>query len=260
MLTVKKTNILENDLECFLSDSNTIYLIEEEKLSTNVLSATLHTVAQEADWNINSILANTIQDINDEYLKDWFRRFLIAQKYGILPRYPRGGTKQYVIVFSSEGCVLVHCPRHPYTVIDDEDFVPSSTIILSPKGEIIVPENEVWLNEYSLTSHGFTAKWDGKYGIFTSKGNVLFPCIFEDLGNSILADYGCVRYKGFVYLYKLRGAFPMVNPEAIKDVKTICFSCKDKVYSIAPLGENYSQENLDELGGIMYSLHGKTAR
>ena len=257
MLTVKKTNILENDLECFLSDSNTIYLIEEEKLSTNVLSATLHTVAQEADWNINSILANTIQDINDEYLKDWFRRFLIAQKYGILPRYPRGGTKQYVIVFSSEGCVLVHCPRHPYTVIDGEDFLPSSTIILSPQGEIIVSENVVWLNENSLTSHGFTAKWNGKYGIFTSKGNVLFPCIFEDLGNSILADYGCVRYKGFLYSYRLRGTFPEVDPETIKNDKTIGFCCEDNVYSVTPLGEDYSIENLDELREILYSLHNR---
>lgn len=255
MLTVKKTNILENDLECFLSDSNTIYLIKEEKLSMNVLSATLHTIAQVADWDINSILANTIQDINDEYLKDWFRRFLIAQKYGILSRYPKGGTKQYAIVYSSNECVLVHCPRRPYTVIDDEDFVPSSTVILSPQGEIVVSENVVWLNENSLTSHGFTAKWGGKYGIYTRKGNVLFPCIFEDLGNSILADYGCVRYKGFVYLYKLRGAFPVVKPEAIKDDKTISFCCEDKVYSIAPLGDIYSQEDLDELSGILYSLH-----
>ena len=259
MLTVKKTNILENDLDCFLSDSNTIYLIEEEKLSMNVLSATLYTIAQEADWNINSILGNNIQDLNNEYLRNWYRRFLIAQKYGIFSRYPKGGTKQYAIVHSSDECVLAHCPRRPYTVIDGEDFVPSSTIILSPKGEIIVPENEVWLNEYSLTSHGFTAKWNGKYGIFTSKGNVLFPCIFEDLGNNILADYGCVRYKGFVFLYKLRGAFPLVSPEAIKDDKTISFYCEDKVYSIAPLGNHYSQENLDELSGILYSLHEKTA-
>lgn len=259
MLTVKRTNILENDLEYFLSDSNTIYLIEEEKLSINVLSATLHTIAQEADWNINSILGNNIQDLKNEYLRNWYRRFLIAQKYDILSRYPKGGMKQYAIVYSSDECVLVHCPRRPYTVIDGEDFVPSSTVILSPTGEIIIPENVVWLNENSLTSHGFTAKWNGKYGIFTRKGNVLFPCIFEDMGNSVLADYGCVRYKGSVYLYKLRGAFPVVKPEAIKDDKTICFSCEDKVYSIAPLGDNYSQENLDELSGILYSLHEKTA-
>lgn len=259
MLTVKKTNILEKDLECFLSDSNTIYLIEEEKLSMDVLSAKLHTIAQEADWGINTILENTIQDLNNEYLRNWLRRFLIAQKYGILSRYPKGGTNQYAIVYSSDECVLVHCPRRPYTVIDGEDFVPTSTIILSPQGEIIVSENVVWLNENSLTSHGFTAKWNGKYGIFTRKGNVLFPCIFEDMGNSVLADYGCVRYKGFVYLYKLRGAFPVVKPEAIKDDKTISFCCEDKVYSIAPLGENYSQDNFDELSGIMYSLHDKTA-
>lgn len=256
MLTVKKTNILENDLEYFLSDSNTIYLINEEKLSMNVLSATLHTIAQEADWNINSILENTIQDINDAYLRNWFRRFLIAQKYGILPRCPKGGSDQYVIVDASDDCVLVYNPR---AIVNQGLIKPTSTIVLTPEGGIKIPEGKVWLNEYSLTSHGFTAKWNGKYGIFTRKGNVLFPCLFEDMGNSILADYGCVRYKGFAYLYKLRGTFPVVKPEAIKDDKTISFCCENKVYSIAPLGENYSQENLDELSGILYSLHEKTA-
>ena len=197
MLTVTYKTIDDSELNLFLIDSETTLALEDADISEKDFSELLYSASEQADWDIDTLLSE-IQRIEDYDLRNLFRRFLISQKYNILARYPRGGTKEYAITFVNDECVLVDCPR---VIIDDELIKPTSTIVLSPTGEIKVPEGEVYINGNSITIHGFNASWNGLQGLYGRRGEMLLPCIFEMVTNNDYENDHYARYKGIYYRF-----------------------------------------------------------
>lgn len=250
MLAIKQHTFSEKDLGSFLHFPQTIAFFEQLKLTTDGVLATFRVIAEESCWNIDSILNEAIQNIEDESLRNVFRRFLISQKYGISPWYCG---QQYSVCKVSDNSVLVDTPLQ---TVPNKECKISYTIFLSPQGDIKVPESEkVWV--FDTLKHGFHVVGNGKSGIYTWTGNVLFPCLFDAVDNGWPAE--TLEYKGNKYVFTICVTSSEVNPAMFRDDKTISFCCEDKVCSIAPLDENYSQNNLDKLREIMYSLHDKTA-
>ena len=203
-------------------------------------------VSEQANWNIDAILSETIQTIKDDsdpllssVRRDWFRSFLISQKYGIPCHQPLLHKEDYYVDFASDICVLINSPR----VMTEQMLVrPESTIILTPQGEIKTPEGVVWIDWRRSGGLGFTAKWDGKYGLYTNRGNVLLPCVFDNLVASIFWDYPVkLLYKGFLYRFMVEGEKQEME---IGDCNTddkpssIAFVGKKNVFSLAFVGRN----------------------
>ncbi len=128
---------------------------------------------------------------------------MISQKYGISNHKPHQRTNEYYVDYASDVCVLIHSPR----INEDQVLVrPESTIILTPQGEIKTPEGKVRIDWRSSGGLGFTAKWDGKYGLYTFRGDVLLPCVFDDLVAPVLWDQPVkLLYKGFLYNFLVEG-------------------------------------------------------
>lgn len=212
MFTTKETTICEKSIESFLSEID--YILESEELTEEEALKILRAVSEKAGWNIDSILSETIQEIENGNVRNWYRRFLISEKYGILMK-PRGGTT-YGITHASDECVLVYSPHIP------------STIMLTPQGKIKIPEGEVYLNDL-LNFHGFSARWGDKCGLYTSKGTPLFPCIFEYVENSPFFNFAKLRYKGYEYnYYQLEAKSAPKNLDRNK----IAFTCEDSIYQL----------------------------
>ena len=235
MFRIIRTTINEKDIEDFLFSR----YIEEENLSQEEVSASLCAVSEKAGWIIDSILSDTIQEIENWQVRNWFRRFLISEKYGVLIDYPRGGTNEYCIMFASDDCVLVNSPH----IIRNQELIKAtSTIILSPQGEIMVQEGQVWLNERSLSRcHGFTARWKEMFGIYSEKGTPLFPCIFDYVQNDEYLHIGKIQYKGCKYQYILLGTVSQIEKDHLAMMaedsnRCFCFQSDDKVYQVVCLG------------------------
>lgn len=286
MFTLTKYRLSERDINNCLEESYFINALEKIGMSEQEASDIIFSVAEKANWDIDGILKDTIHAVDNEYLRDCIRRFLISQKYGILPRYPRGGTNQYAIMYASDRCVLVDSPH----IIRNKELVkPTSTIVMSPEGEIMIPEGNVWINTNSLSQLGFNAKWNDLMGLYTESGKVLLPCIFEDLSNPIYCARGTMQYKGFRYSYTWRGVVSERESDKIDPIDSECgqmtFVCDNNIYSIFFLGYNddglihkgafsvarqeedpfnalpedeklkLGKENIDELFSIIRSIH-----
>ena len=247
MFTIINHTITEKDIEKFLLVPRVNRILKKSGLSENEVSTTLHTLAEKTDWVIDTILKETIMDIGDKSLRNEFRRQLLSKKFGIQPR-KRGVINEYAIVYSSDECVLVHSP---HDIRSQGYIIETSTIILSPIGEIKVSEGEVYIRVESLSWHGFYA-WKSEFmGIYTSKGNVLFPCVFDHLSNPI--DWsGDLIYKGFKYHYTLIGNVSNTDIEKISLISpSIIFVCENKVYLIKYRG--YNEDGYIHRGGYSFS-------
>lgn len=197
----KRDTINESDLDFFLNDPYTNIEIDEAGISKKEISDLVHSLSDKAHWEIDSILSDQIPQINDEQIRNRFRRFLISEKYDILTSYPRGGTKKYCIMYADDNCILVRSPR---IIRDNEIIRPTSTIVLSPEGKVMVQENTVYIYENSITKHGFTASWNDLYGLYTLDGEMFLPCIFERIEHKDYENYLFLRYKGIYYWMRYR--------------------------------------------------------
>ena len=210
----------------------------ESKFDEGEVSATLRTVAKKADWIIDTILIETIQSIDDGWLKDWFRSYLLSVKFGIQLRHSKESTPQYVLEKANDECALVNSPH-----ANPKGIELSSTIVLSPIGEIKIPEGQVWINP-SVNAYGYTSKWNGMFGLFTWYGDMLFPCVFDYLTNPILIElWGTLLYKGFLYRYILKGKRRDLDNNEIKriteeNLSSMTFVCDNRVYIIEFMGYN----------------------
>ena len=273
MLTIAQTIITEKDLEKFLSDPYTIYNIKKANLSESEGALILQSVAENAEWIIDTILKETIQSIEDEYLRNWFKKYLVSVKYGILPQ--NTDTHQYSVGHAWYGCILINCP----CVIKDSELVqPASTIILTPQGEIKTPEGEVLLDGNKPCLHGYYAEWEGLKGVYTWNGDVLLPCVFSDFSDPMQLEKPCTLiYKGFQYHFLLEGKREEMEPidtDHVTNAKSssIAFVSDDSVYSIEfvecsskdddPCNKLSIDEKKDmltrntkELNGIIRSIH-----
>ena len=238
MLTIANKTISEKEIDLFLEDLYTQHIVKESKYDVEIISATLRTAAEKADWIIDTILGVTIQSINDGWLKDWFRSYLLSIKFGIQLRHSQGNSPQYVLERANDECALVSSPhRNP------KGIEASSTIVLSPIGEIKIPEGQVWINP-SVNAYGYTSKWNGLFGLFTWYGDMLFPCVFDYLTNPLLNElWGTLLYKGFLYRYIMKGKREDMNNVDIERITTenlssMAFICDDRVYLIEFMGYN----------------------
>lgn len=248
MLTIAKTTISEKDLELFFEDSYIKYCLEKDKIDKDDLLGLYRSVAEQAGWNIDAILSQTIQTIendSDPLLSSdrrdwhWLRGFLISQKYGISNHKPHQRTNEYYVDYASDVCVLIHSPRINEGQVPVQ---PESTIILTPQGEIKTPEGKVRIDWRSSGGLGFTAKWDGKYGLYTFRGDVLLPCVFDDLVASMLWERPVkLLYKGFLYNFLVEGKkqeMEIVDRETNDKPSSIAFIGKNSAFSLSFVGLN----------------------
>ena len=197
MFRIDKTTICKNDIERLLLLPLMKNILIHEKLTSEEVFENLCSNSEEAGWDIHAILSETILHVENEFIRNYFRRFLISEMYDILmASYPRGGTKKYCIMYADDNCILVESPR---IIRDNEIIRPTSTIVLSPEGKVMVQENTVYIYEKSITKHGFTASWNDLYGLYTLNGEMLLPCIFERIEHKDYENYLFLRYKGIYY-------------------------------------------------------------
>ena len=246
MLTVTKTTISEKDFEQLFESSYIKYFLKKDKIDKDDLFGLYRSVSEQADWNIDAILSETIQTIEDDpdpllssERRDWFRGFLISRKYGILYHEIHPHKEDYYVDYASDFCVLINSPR----VMKDQVLVrPESTIILTPHGEIKTPEGKVRIDWLSSEGLGFTAKWDGKYGLYTNRGNVLLPCVFDNLVASVFWDYPVkLLYNGFLYRFMVEGEkqeMEIGDCDTDDKPSSIAFVGKKNVFSLAFVGRN----------------------
>lgn len=233
MLTITNNSITEKDLYGVV-DNSLLHILNKSKLLQEDVMVNLHTLAEKALWKIDVILKH-INEIEEKDIRNWFRGKLISKRFGIDPY------NQYEIVFVSDDCVLIRCPRRIY-----QDIYQDSVAVLTPQGDIKVQEGEVWINGNSLSPYGFTAWWNNKMGIYTKKGDVLFPCVFEHLSNPVaLVPDGILQYKGFLYWYNIEFKEPTT------DEPMIAFTCDDRIYSVRYV--RYNNDGYIHNGGVSIS-------
>lgn len=246
MLTVTKTSISKQDLKRLFNNPYIKYCLEKDNINKGDLLDLYRSVSERAGWNIDKILSETIQTIKDDsdtllssVRKDWLRGFLISQKYGIPCRKPHLHTGDYYVDYASDNCVLINSP----CVNKGQLLVrPESTIILTPQGEIKTPEGEVRIDWRSSGGLGFTAKWNGKYGLYTFRGDVLLPCVFDNLVAPMLwNDPVKLLYNGFLYNFLVEGEkqeMEIGDCDTDDNHSSIAFTGKKSVFSLAFVGRN----------------------
>ena len=169
MFRIDKTTICKNDIERLLLLPFMKNILIHEGMTSEEAYENLCSYSEKGGWEIHTILSETILLVENESIRNYFRRFLISEMYDILMAYPRGGTKKYCIMYADDNCILVESPR---IIRDNEIIRPTSTIVLSPEGKVMVQENTVYINENSITKHGITASWNDLYGIYTLEGEM----------------------------------------------------------------------------------------
>lgn len=233
MLTIERRTINERDLDYFLNDPHTNIVIEKAGLSEKKTSDLLHNIAEKADWIIDSILSEQILQIENKRIRNRFRRFLISEKYNILIDYPRGGTEEYCIMYADDKCVFVQSPG---VIRENEIIKKTSTIVLSPQGTVKMPEDVVYIYENTITVYGFTTRWGDKFGLFSRKGDVLLPCIFDSIENK---DYLLeVSFKGYRYSYVPREDIFSEKYLLEKADKVLIFVSGSRFFELMPLGKD----------------------
>lgn len=271
---IKNRSISKSHIDRFMAMSHTKYELQQSELcEENVLNALL-SLAEQSGWDIRTMLFGLEQAVPEKGFRNWCRSFLISVMYNILPRYQRGGTKEYSIIYASDDCVFVHSPR---IIRSNELIKPSSTIVLTPQGDIKTPEGRVWIDKASITWHGFTAKWNNLLGIYSRKGDVFLPCVFDDVENSAYLPCGELYYKGFLWKYYQKGRFDQLKKDDIllwangEDHYHI-FSYGDNLFDLKILGpkigsstmalpiekiDMLKEENKKELLDIIGAIHHK---
>lgn len=251
---IKNRNINRGHIDRFMSMSHTGYVLEKSGLSEVDVFNRLISLAEQSEWNIQAMLLGLLQAVPEKEFRNWCRQFLISKIYNILPQYPRGGANDYSIYYASDDCVFVLSPR---IVRNNEIVKPTSTIVLTPQGDIKIPEGNVWINEASITWHGFTAKWTNLLGIYTRKGDIFLPCLFDDVENSDYLPFGDLQYKGFKWRFSQKGLISQLDKGKIQyladsvECKTV-FSCDNGLFTLEIIGLN--KDGFLHKGGISISV------
>ncbi len=169
MLNVKSTKLSESDLKL------PAILFSQDNMSL------LNSIAESANWNIDKFLSESTQLIKKSKgeprsydvtrLLNYFRKVLIAKKYGI--DISDKGRSKYFVVRATDDCIII------------QKKGCSTSIILSPIGELIMDEGNVFINERSLTPNGYNVKRKSSFGLFSKKCIEILPCIFDCIKNNL---------------------------------------------------------------------------
>lgn len=192
----------EKELKDFLAKalSRTYYSRHKNALSLEEAIQVLTETAETAGWDIDAILRSHMSDVKNEDIRQLFRRFLIAKKYNVRPfDMTQQGTPP-AIVYASDDCVLINMWNRV-----------TSTRVLSPSGEILIPEGSVIFFPNTISNFGFVVMdvATRKMGMYSKSGQEVLPCVFDNVSRK-----GELSYEG--------GSFDLhVNDLAIQALSRI---------------------------------------
>ena len=163
-------SLSEKELKDFLAKalSRTYYSRHKNALAIQVLTET----AETAGWDIDAILRSHMSDVKNEDIRQLFRRFLIAKKYNVRPFDMTQQGVPPAIVYASDDCVLINMWNHV-----------TSTKVLSPSGDVLIPEGNVILFPNTISYFGFVARdvATRKMGMYSKSGQEVLPCVFDNV-------------------------------------------------------------------------------
>ncbi len=146
--------------------------------------------AESANWSIEKILESSIKDIEQEDIRALYRQAVISIMYDVPAEYPGYETEKW-IAWADDECVLIQC-RNEETRVE-------STIVMSPTGEIKVPEGVFLVYERFVGVLGFPIRGIHGYGLLSSEGDVVLPCIFDEV--RVQGRYNEIYYKGALFKF-----------------------------------------------------------
>ena len=160
MLKVKNTHLSEKELgsSSFKRPEDTFLLLKS--------------ISENANWSIDGILHSVSnQTIKDMKLRNGFRKYLIAKKYGIKENYISGFS---YVSYVSDKCIIIESEEN------------DTSIVLNSQGEVKTDEGKVHINPNSfLCGVCFIAfgrnQQKGKFGLYSSEGDEVLPCIFDSV-------------------------------------------------------------------------------
>ena len=190
----------EKELKDFLAKalSRTYYSRHKNALAIQVLTET----AETAGWDIDAILRSHMSDVKNEDIRQLFRRFLIAKKYNVRPFDMTQQGVPPAIVYASDDCVLINMWNHV-----------TSTKVLSPSGDVLIPEGNVILFPNTISYFGFVARdvATRKMGMYSKSGQEVLPCVFDNVTRK-----GELSYEGISFdLVKADLAIKAISDEIL---------------------------------------------
>jgi hypothetical protein len=164
----------EKELKAFLTKAltKTYYSWHKNALPLENAIQVLTETSEKAGWGIEDTLYYHIADVKNEDIRQLFRRFLIAKMYNVRSFDMTQQGAPPAIVYASDECVLINMWNHV-----------TSTRVLSPSGDILIPEGSVILFPNTISSFGFVAKdvTTRKMGMYSRFGQEVLPCIFDNV-------------------------------------------------------------------------------
>ena len=167
-------SLFHKDLRAFLIKTLTrgYYYQHQNALPLEEAIQVLSETAGIAGWDIDTILKIHMAEVKNEDIRQLFRRFLIAKKYSVrLFDMTQQGAPP-AIVYASDDCVLINIWKHV-----------TSTRVLSPTGEILIPEGSVIFFPNTISYFGFVVMdvTTRKMGMYTKSGQEVLPCVFDNV-------------------------------------------------------------------------------
>ena len=193
-------SLSEKELKDFLAKalSRTYYSRHKNALAIQVLTET----AETAGWDIDAILRSHMSDVKNEDIRQLFRGFLLAKKYNVRPfDMTQQGTPP-AIVYASDDCVLINMWNRV-----------TSTRVLSPSGEILIPEGSVIFFPNKISYFGFVVMdvATQKMGMYSKSGQEVLPCVFDNVTRK-----GELSYEGISFdLVKADLAIKAISDEIL---------------------------------------------
>ena len=167
-------SLFHKDLRAFLIKTLTrgYYYQHQNALPLEEAIQVLSETAGIAGWDIDTLLKIHMADVKNEDIRQLFRRFLIAKKYNVRPFDMTQQGVPPAIVYASDDCVLINMWNHV-----------TSTKVLSPSGDVLIPEGNVILFPNTISYFGFVARdvTTRKMGMYSRFGQEVLPCIFDNV-------------------------------------------------------------------------------
>lgn len=164
----------EIELSAFLTKALTRTYCSQHKnaLPFDEAIQVLTETSEKAGWEIDTVLRLHMADVKNEDIRQLFRRFLIAKKYNVRPFDMTQQGVPPAIVYASDDCVLINMWNHV-----------TSTRVLSPSGDVLIPEGNVILFPNTISYFGFVARdvTTRKMGMYSRFGQEVLPCIFDNV-------------------------------------------------------------------------------
>lgn len=227
-------SLFHKDLRAFLIKTLTrgYYYQHQNALPLEEAIQVLSETAGIAGWDIDTLLKIHMAEVKNEDIRQLFRRFLIAKKYSVrLFDMTQQGAPP-AIVYASDDCVLINIWSHV-----------TSTRVLSPTGEILIPEGSVIFFPNTISYFGFVVMdvTTRKMGMYSRFGQEVLPCVFDNVTRK-----GELSYEGVSFDLVMADLTIKAISNKIKKGRAVKFIYgNDQVAGIAISHEQGAEEILD---------------